>query len=146
MSNRRNTSRQLRDLELFSGNDQFMQNGHQIINSNRANAGPRRKNAAWAASDAEVQKLLQARFPKLKIDENQRKRAGRWVRVIHLYFRSEMSVGDVAKEIGMTRRNTDKLIRRIRMAQIGLRTDGSGAYRRHGGSQTSLGDLGEETN
>lgn len=75
MSNRRNTSRQLRDLELFSGNDQFMQNGHQIINSNRANAGPRRKNAAWAASDAEVQALLANAFPKWKTDENQRKKS-----------------------------------------------------------------------
>lgn len=129
MSNRRNTSRQLRDLELFSGNDQFMQNGHQIINSNRANAGPRRKNAAWAASDAEVQALLANAFPKWKTDENQRKRAGRWARVIHLYFRSGMSYGDVAAEMNLPKRHVEYLVRSIYRVHAGRRANGTGFKR-----------------
>jgi hypothetical protein len=139
LSNRRDTSKELKQLRIFSGSDHFM-SGHQIINRNRSLAGPRRKNSEWALDDTEVRRILKRSFPKLATNEKQRERAGRWATVIQLYFRKGLTLSDVAVDLKMTPKNTGKLIRRIQLAQRGLRTDESGAYRKHGGSETSLGD------
>ena len=142
MGNLRDTSRELRDLG-FSGTDQFMQGGHQIINSNRANAGPKRKNADWAADDRIVQYLLLSVFRKLTTDQKQRERAGRWMRVIQLYFRSGLSYGDVAAEMNLPKRTVEYLVRSIHRTRIGRRADGRG-LKKHAVTRTSLGALNDQ--
>ena len=130
MSNHRNTWKQLRKLGIFAGSDAFMQGGHQIINSNRANAGPARKNSEWAKSDKIVQNLLFNIFPKLAKNENQRKRAGKWLRIIQLYHRSGFSAGDVAAEMKITRTSVKGILRHIRLALKGLPLDGRPKFRK----------------
>jgi hypothetical protein len=144
MSNHRNTSQQLREMLIFSGSDHFMRNGHQIINSNRAFAGPRRKNAEWALDDGFVQALLLKAFPKLRTDEKQRERAGRWVRVINLYFKSGMSFGQAAEEMGLPKRKVEGVIRSVHRAVSGRRADGKG-FKKHAVTGTDLGDQSEPT-
>jgi hypothetical protein len=114
MSNHRNTSRELR--HIFSGSDTFMQDGHQIINSNRAYAGPKRKDSPWASDDKTVQELLKTVFPKLEDNKRQRDRAGRWMRVIQLHFRSGFSYGDTAEEMGEELYTIRNIISRMRRA------------------------------
>lgn len=132
MSNHRNTSKELRDLGLFSGSDLFMRGGHQIINRNLANARAKRKAAPWATNDDEVQKILLRAFPKLARDEKQRKRAGRWLRIIHLFYRSGMSSGEVAAELKETPYRIRDTLRGIRHVAAGGRYDRSCAGRKRG--------------
>jgi hypothetical protein len=138
MSNHRNTSEQLRELLIFSGSDHFMTNGHQIINSNRSHAGPARKDATWALDDAVVQKILRTTFPKVEIDVAQRERAGKWVRIIHLYFRSAMSFGDVAAEMGVKPKFVRNVLQKINYVRKGLSTQGKPRLGKATG--TDLGD------
>ena len=137
MSNNRNTFQQLRGM--FQGTDQFMQSGHQIINSDRANAGPKRKNACWAKSDKEVRELLLSVFPKLDSNERQRMRAGKWARVIQLYFRSGLSYGDTAAEMQENKVFVHNVINRINAALVGFPCRGKKKPRKQ--SRTSLGAL-----
>lgn len=125
MSNLRDTSQELRNTGLFSGSDLFMRNGHQIINSNRAFAGPRRKKAKWAYNDEAVQKLLLRVFPKLSMNRLQRERAGRWVRVIQLFYRSGMTRGAIAEEMKLGLNTVHQLLNHIRRAAAGYPCSGS---------------------
>ena len=120
MSNHRDTSKQLRDSLIFSGEDQFMRAGHQIINKNLAYSRYRRAPAEWAKDDEAIKNLLTRVFPKLKIDERQRARAGRWMRVIHLYHRFGHSYGDVAAEMGLRVTAVKSMIQHIRRAVNGF--------------------------
>lgn len=138
MSNHRNTSKQLRDSLIFSGEDQFMRSGHQIINSNRSKAGPCRKDAAWALDDELVQKILRTTFPKVHTDASQRERAGKWARVIHLYFRSGSSFGDVAAEMGVKPKFVRNVLQKINYVRKGLSTQGK--QRSGKATGTPLGD------
>ena len=138
MSNHRNTSQQLRELKIFSGSDHFMMSGHQIINSNRSHAGPTRKDATWAKDDEAVQKILRSVFPKVDTDMSQRERAGKWVRVIHLYFRSGMSFGDTAEEMGAKPKFVRNVLQKINYVRKGLNAKGKQRSRKATG--TDLGD------
>jgi hypothetical protein len=126
-------------MRIFSGSDQFMQGGHQIINSNRARSGPKRKNSDWARSDKKVRELLLRAFPKLADNDLQRSRAARWARVINLYFRSGMSFGDTAAEMGLPKRQIEGVIRSIHRALVGKRANGTG-FKNRAVTGTSLGD------
>lgn len=143
MGNLRDTSRELRDLG-FSGTDQFMQGGHQIINSNRANAGPKRKNADWAADDRIVQALLLTVFPKLITDQKQRERAGLWMRVIQLYHRSGHSFGDTAAEMGVKTKFVRNVLQKIQYIRKGKNAKGKSRKRKGKATRTSLGVLNEQ--
>src|SRR5208282_1960773 len=145
MSNHRDTSRQLRNLKIFSGNDQFMQNGHQIINRNLANAGAPRKNADWAKDDKSVQALLKRVFPKCASDPEQRKRAGRWIRIIHLHYRSGLSYGDTAAEMGVTVATVRSALQHMRRAVKGFPCNRSIKSKKSATFRTSLGVSSEET-
>jgi hypothetical protein len=124
LSNLRDTSQELRNSGMFSGSDHFMSAGHQIINSNRAYAGPRRKKARWAYRDESVQQLLLRAFPKLATDKKHRERAGRWARVIQLYYRYGLSYGAVAAEMKTSTKYVRTLLRNIRRAAAGAPCNG----------------------
>lgn len=140
MSNHRDTSKQLRDSLIFSGEDQFMRAGHQIINSNRSHAGPSRKDATWAIDDIEVKALLQRVFPRLDANERERERAGRWVRVIHLYHRLGHSHGDVALELKIPVYTVRNILARIRRARANRPCNGRKGPRKRDTTGTPLGD------
>ena len=53
----------------------------------------------WARTNEGIQKLLLTAFPKLKINESQRKRAGRWAQVIQMYFRMGWTYSEIANEL-----------------------------------------------
>lgn len=141
MTNLRNKDNgELRSLRIFAGSDSFMKGGHRIINSNRARVGPARKNADWAKSDKKVQKLLLRVFPKMLTDDKQRKRAGRWLRVIQLYFRYGYSYGDTAAEIGEKKKFVQDVLCRINRALQGLPCDGRKKPRKLKEARIFLGD------
>jgi hypothetical protein len=131
LSNLRDTFQELRDIG-FSGSDQFMNRGHRIINSNRAFAGPKRRKAKWAMNDDAVQALLLQTFPKLETSESQRRRAGRWARIIQLYYRLGLSYGHTAAEMKVTTRYVRTLLRNIRRAAAKRPCAGAPVYGRRG--------------
>ena len=83
MSNKdRDSSHQLR--KHLDSDDPFMSAGHQILVERQQE----RVCPEWAKSDTKIQEILLRSFPKLKQAGSQdEKRAGRWARVIQLYFR-----------------------------------------------------------
>jgi hypothetical protein len=91
---------------VFDSNSQFI-SGHQIKRVSTLNE--RKKVPAWALEDESIRKLLLFCFPKLLSNDVQRKRAGRYLRIIQLFFRSKKSRREVAEELG----ESENVIRRI---------------------------------
>lgn len=83
----------------------------------------------WMMSDREVSKLLLRSFPTLGINLSQRKRAGRWARVIHLHYRMKLPRQIVAEEMNISQATLESLTRSITRASKGLRANGSGKRR-----------------
>jgi hypothetical protein len=110
---------------LVDANDGFIR-GHQVNKIRRR----LRKVPDWIKSEQQIQIILQRAFPKLKTDLKQRKKAGRWARVIQLYFRSQKSYRETAEEMGEDRDTIHTLIRNIRRVASGKRANGGGARTR----------------
>jgi len=104
----------------FDSKDGFVSSGHQIKKI-RAHS---RVVPDWTADDQAVQKLLLRSFPNLKTSPYQRKFAGRWVRVIHLFYRMGLSRTEIAKEMRVRDRVIKDALRSIKRASRGLRADG----------------------
>jgi hypothetical protein len=114
----------------FESNDSFI-TGHQVKRIRSLHDG--RKVPDWSTNDEAVRNLLLRSFPKLAINELQRKRAGRWMRVIQLYFRSKKSRRETADEMGESENVVRMLVRSIKLAQKGWRTNGTGKRTRNTG-------------
>lgn len=99
---------------IMDGRDGFM-SGHQILKVRRRE----KKTPEWVLNDDEVRKLLRKVFPKLDSDLTQRRRAGRWIRVIQLYFRSGKSRQETAEEMGEKNGTIHTLTRSILRAKAG---------------------------
>ena len=123
MNNQRNTSQELRNY--LDGGDSFMRSGHQIL----VIRSVKKVIPSWAKSDAKIRKILLRSFPKLKTDKKQAMAAGRWARVIHLYFRMGQTRGQIAGEMGLNYATTDTMIRNIKRAAAGFRANGKGELR-----------------
>jgi hypothetical protein len=114
----------------LDGNDTFVTGGHRVMKT----AGATRHTArmkrvpVWANDDEQVRLLLLKIFPKLKINEKQRARAVRWMRVIYLYFRVGWTSGKIASELGLRDVIVRNIVRDIRRAANGKRSD-TGAER-----------------
>lgn len=114
--------------ERLDSNDPFMSGGHQIMKT----AGATQHNArlrripVWANNDEQIRQLLLQSFPKLATDPKQRHRAGRWLQVIHLYYRVGYTRGHIAVELKITEDQVRDLIRNITRAANGKRADGTG--------------------
>ena len=83
----------------------------------------------WARRDDSIQKLLLDAFPKLHINSLQRQRAGRWLRIIRLFYQQGWSEGDIAEELGETTNHVNNTILRMTLVSKGMRADGSGPRR-----------------
>lgn len=110
MNNLRDTAAELRSK--FDGASAFMNGGHQIIKIRRHE----RDVPEWAKSNEEIQKLLLRSFPKMTTHPLQRLRAGRWARIIHLYFRNGSTYSEVAEEMGESVVVIHSTLKRIRRA------------------------------
>jgi hypothetical protein len=121
VNNARDTFGELRGS--FDGQDPFMLMGHQILRPRVLR--PSDRASEWT-SNKEVQKVLLRAFPKLRTDRRQRKRAARWTRIIHLYFRMNMTAGQVAVEMRLKRKTVENLVASIRRVASGRRADNKG--------------------
>jgi hypothetical protein len=129
--------------------------GHQVI-AIRVN---RKRPPAWTQNDEQVRAVLLRSFPKMHTDRVHRKRAGTWMRFIHLYWRYRGDGGsmmsqrfvepnkvytqrDIAKELKITLAQLKSLRTRIVRAGKGLPTDGRAArLRRPRASSTPQASL-----
>ena len=119
----RGVARRLR--RQVDGNDGFT-SGHQIITLRQSN----REDPEWTKSDAEIREVLRRSFPKLDTDAGQRFRAGRWMRVIQLYYRKHGTEGRIAEEMGISVAAVRSLIRSIKRVTKGVSANGTGALGR----------------
>jgi hypothetical protein len=102
----------------MDGDDGFM-NAHQIkkIRTRERVIPP------WTLNDKEVQTVLLRAFPGLHKNNAVAKQAGRWTRIIHLYYRVQMSNSQVAKEMGETLNRIKMTLKSIRRVAKGRRAD-----------------------
>ncbi len=114
----------------MDGSDTFM-TAHQIkkIRTRERVIPP------WTLNDKEVQKVLLRSFPTLHTSHAAALRAGRWMRIIHLYYRVQMSNSLVAKEMGMTLNAVKMALKGIRRVARGQRSDNVGPITRPGGGR-----------
>ena len=121
-------SEQLDELrESFDGSDQFM-SGHQI---HKTRQGRKRGGVPeWATDDVSIRKIVFQAFPKMFTDKKQRERAGVWVRVAYLYYRSNLTDLDIALEMGVKRGVVRNIIHRMNLVYQGKWANGRGDYGR----------------
>lgn len=100
--------------KVFDGGGTFM-SGHQVVRS-RESIGITRRIPAWTSDDAAVRSLLLGAFPLLASDPRQRARAGRWMRIIQMYFRSKMAYPEIMAEMGTSQNVIKMLLRSITRA------------------------------
>ena len=110
---------------IMDGDDAFIA-GHQIKKIRRQ----KRPTPEWARHQKQIRGILLRSFPKLNTSQKQRKRAGRWVRIIQLYYVQGFTYTQVAAELGETAQCTRSAIQHISNAARGCRPDGSGIYKR----------------
>lgn len=114
------TGRELRSG--FDGDEPFMGDGHGIKKIRRQE----REAPEWATDKDVIQKTLLVAFPKLNTDPVQRTRAGRWARIIYLYFQCGCTYSETAEAMGEEPGSVLTILRSIRRVFSGLRADGSG--------------------
>jgi hypothetical protein len=105
----------------MDGDDRFM-GAHQIKKIRTRE----REIPEWTLDDAEVRKVLLRAFPGLRTSQKQAIRAGRWMRLIHLFYRVQLSNSQVAREMGESLNATKMTLKSIRRVARGQRADNSG--------------------
>jgi len=68
----------------------------------------------WSRNNNLIRELLLRSFPNLKISEKQRQKAGRWARVIYLYYWLGMPHNQIAEEMSIGYGALTSLLRNIR--------------------------------
>jgi hypothetical protein len=102
-----NPSKKFKDYQRlrqeFDGSDKII-NAVTVRGNGRAGHDQRVANAPeWAMNNAALRALLLRAFPRMETSPTQRARAGRWARIISLYF----SQGCTALDVAMTIRYDD---------------------------------------
>jgi hypothetical protein len=108
--------------QSFDGSESFMVRGHGIKTMRRG----QRTVPDWAKDKRKLQALLLRSFPKMMTNTRQRAGAGRWARVIYLFYNLNLTSGQIAKELEITVKHVDVLLVGIRRVARGLRYDGRG--------------------
>ena len=114
------TFRELRGR--FDGRDPFMTRGHQIIKMRRGN----HEIPEWVKDAEKFRKILLRSFPKMATNKRQRAGAGRWVRLVYLYYNLNMTTGQVAVEMKMSIPSVKFTLVCIRRVSKGIRANGTG--------------------
>jgi hypothetical protein len=73
-----------------------------------------RKIPAWTLNDEQVRKVLNKLFPRHGTGERQRALAGRWLRIVYLYFRVHQWVKTIAEAVGCSVRAVEGVVCRAR--------------------------------
>ncbi len=73
--------------------------GFQIV---RVRSGYRKNIPAWTTSNEGIQNVLLTAFPRLNESPTQRQRAGRWARIITLFYRLDWSESEIAEEMKLS--------------------------------------------
>jgi hypothetical protein len=118
MKNLTDTFGELR--RFIDSNDPFMNRGHKI----RKRREGSHEIPEWTKSDETVQQVLLASFPKWKVRQWHRNGAARWVRVIHLYYRMNMTQGQVAEEMDLSLKAVNHILTRMNKVATGLSANG----------------------
>ena len=131
------TNSQLR--KILDNDDTFLWSGHQIIKLRRH----QHKRPEWSKHEDQIRGLIMRAFPRCnensEIGLRQRERAGRWARVIQLYYVMGYTYSQVAEELEQPLRRIHKVIDHIRMASKGRRANYSGMYaKKRGAIKTSF--------
>src|SRR5712692_8008250 len=105
----------------FGGDSQFMRS-HEIKKIRTRE----REIPAWTNNNTEVQKVLLRAFPKWRTNYRQSQQAGRWARIIHLYFRVQLSTRHVALDLRIKPKNVELMVASIRRVARGRRADNKG--------------------
>jgi hypothetical protein len=92
----------------IDGSDLFMES-FQIKKIRR----PKKNIPSWSLNNEETQKLLLGAFPKLKTNEKQRRSAGRWGLIIHLFYRANLTSREVSEAVGCTYVAVNAILRSI---------------------------------
>jgi hypothetical protein len=87
----------------------------------------------WTKTAEGIQEVLLRSFPKLHEDEKQRFQAGRWARIIHYYFRLQITSGQIAEELGIKPTTLRQTIAGIKRVAAGGSHDGRHKKRRKRG-------------
>jgi len=77
----------------------------------------------WTLNDADVRKVLLRAFPGLRKKKSVARSAGRWLRLIHLYYRMQMPNSQVAKEMKESLSAIKSMLVSIRRVARGRRAD-----------------------
>lgn len=105
----------------------FGGSGVTAIPNRRIGAKKRLKTDPWAFDDQQVRSLIERVFPNVQTDATEHKRALVWLRIIGLYFRGDdgnvFSAAQIASTIGMSMKQVEDTVCRMRRAARGLRTD-----------------------
>ena len=121
MSNEdRDTFGELRN-RYFDGSEPFM-HGHQIMRVRES----KKVVPAWANDRRKIQRTILRAFPKMNTDPKERARAGRWARVVYLYYIANLSRRGVAVETGLSAAMVHDILTRVRRAATGQRCDNRG--------------------
>lgn len=78
----------------------------------------------WANNDPAVRGLLLKRFPNMRTNPTQMKRAAFWHELIRLYWREFLKPAQIAARLNVSASKVSAAIKRIERAGEGLRTDG----------------------
>lgn len=114
MSDREAFSRLRKKLDSKDGyvsNHQVIKTAGATVHAARMNRVPLR-----ALDDQWVKSFIMAHFPNADSDPEQRRLAGRTVRIIHLYYRVGETIGKVAEELSMSQAMVKKKIHKISQA------------------------------
>jgi hypothetical protein len=104
----------------MDGDDNFM--GAHQVKKTRILIG-QKDTPWWATNDIEVRRILLSVFPNLKTRPHHRRAAARWNQAIVLVYRLGMPYNHAAEEMGITYFALESLLRNIRRAAKGLRSD-----------------------
>jgi hypothetical protein len=121
MKNLTDTFGQLR--RFIDSNDPFMTRGHKIRKL-REGKDSGRKRPEWPFSDEAVRQVVSRSFPKPNEKTSHRKGAARWLRVINLYYKMNMTQGQVAEEMGLTRKTVIRILQHLDKVSEGLSANG----------------------
>jgi len=101
--------------QRIDGSEGFME-GHQIMEVRSID----REIPEWVYSNKEVQRVILTSFPKKDVNPRQKAKAGIWARVITLYYRMELPMQVVARELGVDKTLIKRWLQSINRAEKGL--------------------------
>jgi len=83
-----------------------------------------RRVPAWALDQERIKAILVAAFPRMETNPVQRRKAGRWARLIYLYYAVGLTRNKCAGELGISLSAVDSLLIRITRVVRGLSANG----------------------